>query len=412
MKAEIIAVGTEILLGDILNSNGQFIAQELARLGITCHYQSVVGDNFQRLYDTIKLAFSRADIVITSGGLGPTDDDITKEVMAEYFGKKLELHKVTWEKILKYLEGRDFIAESNKKQAMLPENSIVFENNNGLAAGCAIVENGKTAIILPGPPKEIIPMFKESVRPFLEKKQEVTILSHELHLSGIGESAAAEAMRDLMLESTNPTIAPYAKNNEMLFRITARGKNNEECELIIKPVIDKIYEKLGKYIYGNENDTLESVVMKDIISKKMTISTAESCTGGMVAARLINYAGASRAFINGMVTYTNESKHRLLGVSNETLEKYGAVSPQTAEEMCLGVARVSSTNIGVSTTGIAGPDGGTDEKPVGLVYIGVAINGKVRVKKLLNKGSRERIRMASTAAVIEMLRQELKNMED
>lgn len=412
MKAEIIAVGTELLLGDILNSNAQFLAQELASLGITCHYQTVVGDNYARLLDTITLAFSRADIVITSGGLGPTDDDITKEVIAEYFGKKLVLNKPTWDKILKYLDGRDYIAESNKKQAIVPEGAVIFENNNGLAAGCAIEKNGKTAIILPGPPNEIIPMFKESVRPYLQKMQEVTIISHELHLAGIGESQAAETIRELMQKSMNPTIAPYAKNNEMLFRITARGKNKEECNAIIKPVIDEIYSRLGRYIYGNDEETLESAVMKDIISKSMTIATAESCTGGMVAARLVNYPGASQAFINGMVTYTNESKHRLLGVSNDTLEKYGAVSPQTAEEMCLGVANVSNTDIGISTTGIAGPDGGTDEKPVGLVYIGVAIKGNVTVKKLLNKGSRERIRTASTVAVLELLRQELKNLED
>ncbi len=411
MKAEIISIGTEILLGDILNTNAQFIARELARLGITSYYQTVVGDNYERLAEAVRLAFSRADIVISSGGLGPTDDDITKEAFAEYFGRKLVLNESVWHKILKYLEGRGYIAESNKKQAVLPEGAVVFENNNGLAAGCAIEENGKIAVMLPGPPKEIVPMFKESVRPYLEKLQEVTIVSHELHLSGIGESAAAEAVRELMQRSTNPTIAPYAKNNEMLFRITARGKTKEECDAEIKPVIDEIYLRLGKYIYGNEDETLESAVMKDIINKGLTIAAAESCTGGMAAARLINYPGASKAFVNGMVTYTNESKNRLLGVKNETLEKYGAVSPQTAEEMCLGVARVSGTDIGISTTGIAGPDGGTPEKPVGLVYIGVAIKGRAVVKKLLNKGSRERIRTASTAAVIELLRQELKNME-
>lgn len=412
MKAEIIAVGTEILLGDILNSNTQFLAQELARLGITCHYQTVVGDNYDRLLEAITLAFSRADIIITSGGLGPTDDDITKEVMAEYFGKKLVFHKPTWDKILNYLEGSDYIAESNKKQAIIPEGAVIFENNNGLAVGCAIEERGKTAVILPGPPNEIIPMFKESVRPYLEKMQELTIVSHELHLAGIGESYAAEVIRELMQECNNPTVAPYAKNSEMLFRITARGKSKEECNAIIKPVIDEIYLRLGRYIYGNDDETLESSVMKEIISGNMTIATAESCTGGMVAARLVNYPGASKAFINGMVTYTNESKNRLLGVSKDTLEKYGAVSPQTAEEMCLGVANVSNTDIGISTTGIAGPDGGTDEKPVGLVYIGVAIKGNVTVKKLLNKGSRERIRTASTVAVLELLRQELKKLED
>lgn len=412
MKAEIISIGTELLLGDILNSNAQFIAQELAVLGITCQYQTVVGDNHKRLMDVIKLAFSRSDMIITSGGLGPTDDDITKEVISEYFGKSLEVHEPSWNKILEYYKGRDYIPKSNVKQALIPEGAVVFENNNGLAPGCVVEENGKVAVILPGPPSEMVPMFKESVMGYLEKKQEFTIVSHELHIAGVGESAAAEAVRDIMQESTNPTIAPYAKNNEMLFRITGKGSNKAECESIIKPAVDEIYKRLGAHIYGDENETLESAVMKLIISKGMTVATAESCTGGMVASRLINYSGASKAFVNGMVTYTNESKQRLLGVKNETLEKYGAVSPQTAEEMCLGAARVSNTDIGISTTGIAGPDGGSIEKPVGLVYVGVAIRGRVKIKKLLNKGSRERIRNVSTVAVLELLRQELKNTED
>ena len=412
VKAEIVSIGTELLLGDIVNTNASFIARELAGLGISCYYQSVAGDNFKRLKEVIDIAFSRSDIVITSGGLGPTDDDITKEVIAEYFNTELEFDEKIWNKILKYMEGRDFIAPSNRKQAMLPKGAYVFENNNGLAPGCAVENNGKTAILLPGPPAELVPMFRERVKPYLEKKQNVTIVSHELHLSGIGESAAAEAVRDIIEKGNNPTVAPYAGNNEMYFRISARGSTREECDVLIKPVKDEIYRRLGPYIYGDENDTLESVVMEEIIKKGMTIATAESCTGGMVAARLINYPGASAAFVNGMVTYTNESKHRLLGVKEETLEKYGAVSPQTAEEMCLGAASVSGTDIGLATTGVAGPGGGTPQKPVGLVYIGVAINGRAVVKKLMNKGSRERIRKASAAAVIELLRQELKNMED
>lgn len=412
MKAEIIAVGTELLLGDILNTNSQFLARELANLGIDCYFQSVVGDNEKRLLDCIKIAFSRADMVILSGGLGPTQDDITKEVVAKYFGKNLVMEKNSLDKIVDYFSQRGYMAESNKKQALVIDGSIVFENNNGLAVGFGYEEDGKIAIVLPGPPKELMPMFKESVRSFLEKKQEYTILSREIHLSGIGESSASEKISDLIEKYENPTIAPYAKDNEMLFRVTAKGRNKEDCSEKLEKAIDEIVERLGEYIYGFDEETLESAVIKKAIEKGLTISTAESCTGGMVAARLVNYPGASKAFINGVITYTNESKHMLLGVKNETLSVYGAVSPQTAEEMCFGAARFSGTNIGISTTGIAGPDGGSKEKPVGLVYVGVAINGIVKVQRLNLKGSRNKIREATTTSVLELLRKELFKMED
>ncbi len=411
MKAEIIAVGTELLLGDILNSDAQFLSKELAELGITLQYQTVVGDNEDRLLDAMDIAFGRADLVITSGGLGPTDDDITKETAAKYFGRKMVLHEESKERLLSYFKDRK-MSDTNMKQVYMPEGAIVLNNENGTAPGCIIEENSRAIAVLPGPPGELMPMFRKGVRPYLEKKQDFTLVSRELHLSGIGESAAAEEIRELMQTSTNPTIAPYAKDNEMLFRITARGRDRAECEALIKPVSDEIYKRLGRFIYGEDCETLVSSVMKALIDRGMTVSTAESCTGGMVASRLIDYPGASQAFITGMVTYTNESKARLLGVEEEVLEKYGAVSSQTAEQMCKGIAEKCGTDVGISTTGIAGPDGGTAEKPVGLVYIGVYIKGKAVTKRLKLSGDRNKIRNAAAAAAIELLRQQLNTQED
>lgn len=407
LKAEILAVGTEILLGDIVNTNAQFLAKELANMGITVQHQAVVGDNPQRLKEAMEQALSRSDILITSGGLGPTQDDITKEMAAEVFGKKMYLHQESMDRLKEHFKGR-YMAETNNKQAYMPEGSIVLKNNNGTAPGCIIEENSKIIIVLPGPPREIKPMFTESVIPFLAEKTNCTLLSKEIHIVQVGESRASEVMDDIIKNSINPTVAPYAKDNEMLFRVTARGKDKAECEKIMEPVVNEIYNRLGDYIYGEDDETLVSSIMKILEERKWTLATAESCTGGMVASRIVDYAGASKAFVNGMVTYTNESKSRLLGVKCDTLEKWGAVSSQTAEEMCLGVAKVSNTNVGISTTGVAGPGGGTAEKPVGLVYIGVAINGKATVERLdIHLGSRNRIRSYATARVLALLRQEL-----
>lgn len=407
MKAEILAVGTEILLGDIVNTNAQYLAKELANMGVTVQHQAVVGDNHQRLKEAMEQALSRCDMVITSGGLGPTQDDITKETAAEVFGKKLYLHKESKDRLEEHFKGRN-MAQNNYKQAYMPEGAVVLPNNNGTAPGCIIEEKGKIIVVLPGPPRELKPMFSESVVPFISEKTNCTLVSREIHVINVGESKAAEVMDDLIKNSTNPTVAPYAKDNEMLFRVTGKGKDKQECEEIIEPVVKEIYNRLGNYIYGENEETLVSSIMKILEEKKWTLATAESCTGGMVASRIVDYAGASKAFVNGMVTYTNESKSRLLDVKCDTLEKWGAVSPQTAEEMCLGAAKVSNTNIGISTTGVAGPGGGTAEKPVGLVYIGVAINGKAVVERLdIHLGSRNRIRGYATSRVLALLRQEL-----
>lgn len=392
MKAEIFSVGTEILLGEILDTNAKYIASQLANIGVDVFYKTSIGDNEKRLLDAIDIAYKRADIIISTGGLGPTDDDLTKETFAKYFNKKLVRHKESLENLKSYYLNED-MPLSNLKQADIPEGAIVLLNENGTASGCIIEENDKMAVILPGPPKECIPMFDKQVKPVLEKYTNKVLVSKNLNLCGIGESNASEIIRDLMLSSKNPTIAPYANNNEMRFRITASGKTREEAKEILKPTIDKLYDIFKDYIYGEDDDTLQDVIVGKLIKNNMTISTAESCTGGLLASTMINVPSASSVFLNGVICYSNESKIYELDVCKKHLEKYGAVSEQVAIQMAEGIRKKSNTTIGISTTGIAGPAGGTEEKPVGLVYIAISMEGKETIcRKLMLKGNRQKIR--------------------
>lgn len=405
MKAEIIAIGTEILLGDIINSNAQYLAQELAELGIDMYYQQVVGDNEKRIIHAFNEGFSRSDIIITTGGLGPTDDDLTKEVAAKYFNKELFEDNESIEAIEEYfiLQGRH-MPENNLKQGLIPQGAIILKNNNGTAPGVIIEENNKTMIILPGPPKEMKPMFEESVKPYLQKKTDSILVSRMIKILGIGESSVAEIVKDLMDNQTNPTIAPYAKEVGVVLRVTAKADDEESAVKLITPVEKEIKNRLGNNVYATEDISIEDVVAKLLIDKKYTISTAESCTGGMIASTLINYPGISEVFLEGAVTYSNEAKHKRLGVKNETLDKYGAVSEETATEMAIGIAKTAGTNVSIVTTGIAGPSGGTEEKPVGLVYVGVYVNGKVKVEKCIFTGNRSKVRLQATIKGLDMLR--------
>lgn len=408
MQAEIIAVGTEILLGDIVNTNAQFLAQELASLGIDVYYQTVVGDNPQRLEDTLFHAFSRADLVITTGGLGPTEDDLTKETGAKYFQENMRMDDRALGRIKKYFDktGRT-MTENNVKQAYVPENGIVLYNDNGTAPGIIIEKNNKIMVMLPGPPKEVVPMFLEQVKPYLSAKQEYTFISHVLRVANVGESAMETQVKDIIHRQENPTIAPYAKGMEAILRITAKAKNMEEAQRLISPVAQEIRGRLGDAVYAEGETNLQTVVAELLLQKKLTIATAESCTGGLLAAALVEYPGISKVFLDGVVTYSNEAKMKRLGVKKETLEKFGAVSFQTAEEMAENAAKTAGTEIGIATTGVAGPDGGTPEKPVGLVYIGLYIAGKVMTKEFHFAGNRERIRERTVYNALDWLRKEL-----
>lgn len=406
MNAEILAVGTELLLGDIVNTNAQYIAKRLAEIGINVYYQSVVGDNSNRLYQSFELALKRADIVITTGGLGPTNDDLTKETAAAIAGKSMVLDQKSLDWIESYFSklGR-VMTENNRKQAYFPEGAVIFHNAYGTAPGCAIEVGEKKIILLPGPPREMKPMFENSVIPYLSQFQDGVLVSKVLRICGIGESHVEALLKDILNAQTNPTIAPYAKTGEVTLRITSKAKTKDEASKMIIPVEEQIRNILGDHIYGEgENTTLESVVAEMLIRHKKTVATAESCTGGLLAARLINYPGISSVFMEGAVTYSNGSKINRLGVKEETLSKYGAVSKETAEEMAKGICQSAGTDIGISTTGIAGPGGGSDEKPVGLVYSGLCIDGEVFSKKFNFRGDRQNIRERTVISVLDWVR--------
>lgn len=407
MNAEILAVGTEILLGDIVNTNAQYIAQGLAELGIDVFYQTVVGDNPDRMKTAMNIAFERADIIITTGGLGPTGDDLTKEIGAEYFGRKLILDEKALDRIKKFFDKmKRPMTDNNVKQAMVPVNSTVMYNENGTAPGIIIEDNNKILIMMPGPPKEMKPMFSKQVKPYLASKQNHTLVSRTLRIAGVGESAMESMVRDMIDRQSNPTIAPYAKDTESILRITASAKTTEEAEKIIEPIAEEIYRRFGDSVYAEGETSIQETVAKILIDKKVTIAVAESCTGGLVAAKLIEYPGISEVLLEGAVTYSNEAKKRRLGVKEETLSAYGAVSAETAAEMAKGIAMTSGADIGVSTTGVAGP-GPSEGKPEGLVYVGVYMGGKSYVKELHLAGKRNVIRERAAYSALDFLRRKL-----
>lgn len=395
MRAEILCVGTELLLGDIINTNAAFIARKLAELGINCYYQSVVGDNDARLRKSLELSLSRSELIVMTGGLGPTYDDMTKETVASYFGREMELHEQSLERIkVRFAQmGRD-CTDNNLKQAYMPKGAVVFKNDYGTAPALAVEsEDGdkRIVIMLPGPPREMQPIFVEEVMPYLAAMSDRVLVSSVVHIFGMGESAVEDKLRDMMVSMDNPTIAPYCKEGEVQLRVTASGENAEECRALIAPVVEQIKSALGDVVYGVDVGTLQNALVAELKSAGLKIATAESCTGGLIAKNITDVSGSSEVFDCGIVAYANDIKSSVLGVSADTLQKYGAVSSQTALEMARGAARISGADIAVSTTGIAGPTGGSVEKPVGLVYIGLWYKGRESFIELrLTRGSGER----------------------
>ncbi len=407
MVAELISVGTEILMGNIVNTNAAYLAEKCAALGLSCYYQEVVGDNAERLSETIKTALSRADILLLSGGLGPTQDDLTKEVAAGVMGKELYLHEESKAAIQRYFEKRGLeITDNNWKQAMVPEGCIVMENPNGTAPGIIIAENGKHLILMPGPPGELVPMFETSVMPYLSSLQSEVIYSQTVKICGVGESKAETMVKDLIESQSNPTIATYAKTGEVHLRVTAKAQDEKAAKKLVKPVVKELKGRFGNSIYTTDDEvTLEKSVVDLLLANKLTVSTVESCSGGLLAARLINVPGVSEVFKSGYITYSNKAKRRLLGIKKTMLAKHGAVSEEVAREMAKGAAVVSKSDVTVSVTGIAGPGGGTEEKPVGIVYIGCNVCGRITVKKCHFAGSRAKIRESTVAAALSLMRE-------
>ncbi|NCB28486.1 MAG: competence/damage-inducible protein A [Clostridia bacterium] len=408
MNAELIAVGTEILLGDIVNTDAQLISQGLSELGINVFYQTVVGDNPDRLRGVIENAKQRADIIITTGGLGPTLDDLTKETLAEVFGKKLALHQPSYNRLVDFFHAIDReMTPNNVKQAWLPEDCTVFTNQWGTAPGCAFEADGKHVLMLPGPPRECNPMWKECAMPYLYPLAGGCIVSHNIRVFGLGESAMEDRLHDMMESMTNPTIAPYAKVSECFARVTAKADTTEEAEALLAPVVDKVCDMLGDDVYGVDVDSLEQVVGDLLREKGLTLAVAESCTGGLLSKRITDVPGSSAYYKGGVCSYTNEVKVNLLGVEQATLDAYTAVSEQVAGQMARGVARVLGTDIGIGITGIAGPDGGTEEQPVGLVYISIFYAGNTVTKKMQTSLGRDRVRNHAASTALDMIRRQI-----
>ncbi|HIU32652.1 MAG TPA: competence/damage-inducible protein A [Candidatus Caccousia avistercoris] len=406
MKAELISVGTELLLGHTVNTDAAYTARALSAIGIDVLHVCTVGDNPGRLEEALRTALGRSGLVVLTGGLGPTNDDLTKETAARVCGKRLVPHEESRRRIAEYFKNRE-CSQNQWKQADLPEGCHVFPNNHGTAPGCVFqAEGGQYVALLPGPPSELEPMVRDSLIPWLAGLSQGVIVSRMVRTFGIGEGSAAQRLADLM-ESANPTAAPYAKDCEMFVRVTAKGETEEAAQALCAPLVEEIRRRLGDYVYavngdGTSPSCLEHTVVGLLAEKGMTLATAESCTGGLIAKRITDVPGASEVFHLGAVTYANEAKERLLGVPAELLEQYGAVSEPVARAMAEGVRRLAGSSIGVGVTGIAGPGGGTPEKPVGLVYIGVCDGTRTLVHRMdpgVRQKGREwtRFRAASTA---------------
>lgn len=402
---ELISVGTEILLGDILNTDAQYLSIELAKLGISVIHQSTVGDNRERLLAQLDEAAKRSDIIILSGGLGPTPDDLTKEVCCEFFGKEMFLHEPTVEKIKEYFSSKGIeMAQNNLKQAMLPKDCVIFPNDNGTAPGMAIEKDGVHILVLPGPPRELKPMFQNCAVPYLMQFSDRIIVSHNIRTFGIGESSMAERVNDLF-DAQNPTVAPYAKDGEALLRVTAMAKTKEDAESLCEPIIEEIKKRLDAYVYGVDYNCIEEAVVGMLKEHHLKVATAESCTGGLIAKRITDVPGASEVFECGIISYANGIKHKVLGVSEDDLNKYGAVSEPVAKQMAQGALKVSGADIAVSVTGIAGPDSDSTGKPVGLVYIGLADKKNVWVREIrTSRRDRSYNRYVSASNALDMIR--------
>ncbi|APC07853.1 competence/damage-inducible protein A [Neomoorella thermoacetica] len=405
MQAEAIFTGTEMLLGQIVNTNAAFLGRELAAAGISLYRQVVVGDNLVRIREAIDNARRRADLIIVSGGLGPTEDDLSREALAAALGLPLVEDPAARENVTRYFAARRRpMTPNNLKQALLPAGARAMDNPHGTAAGVFLEHEGKVYALLPGPPREFEPMLVNQLLPRLEPygaRREI-IFSRVLKIAGIGESAVEEAVKDL-LHSDNPTLAPLAKPGEVTLRLTARAKSQEAARSLTAPLEVAIRERLGDYIFGTDDDTLESVTGAILAARHLTLAVAESCTGGLLAHRVTNIPGSSDYFLGGMVTYSNEAKVKFLGVEPEVLAARGAVRPEVAAAMARGVRQALGTDIGIGITGIAGPGGGSKEKPVGLVYLGIDFRGQVEVRRELFMGQRENIKWQSTQSALYLL---------
>jgi len=407
MNAEIITIGTELILGQITDTNFAYIAERLAEAGINLYYKTSVGDNEKRILETLKLALSRSDAVIITGGLGPTVDDVTRTVLVKALNLKLVLNEHVLKYLQNYFEQRKIkMSQNNVSQALVPNGATIVENKNGTAPGLIIPYGKKYVIVLPGVPREMKPMLTETVIPFLKTTfvVEGVIKSRVLKTFGLGESRVDELIGDLFRLSENPTIALLASSTEVKVRLTARAKNESEAETLLSGLEIKIRERLDMNIFAVDDETMEKNVGMLLTMQGLTLATAESCTGGLVASKITDVPGSSKYFIHGVVCYSNESKINSLGVKQLTLDMHGAVSKQVAEEMAEGIMRRTGAHLGLGITGIAGPGGATETKPVGLVYIALAADSELISREYLFSGSRLQIKERASQSALDLIR--------
>ena len=412
--AEIIAVGTEILLGNIANTDAKDVSEALSELGINVFYHTVVGDNPERVKAAVDIAKGRADIIITTGGLGPTYDDLTKQTLAAAFGKKLVFNEVEAEKIRGYFRDRlhgAVMTENNLQQAYLPEDCTVFNNGCGTAPGCAFFAEGKHVLMLPGPPRECRAMIESCAMPYLRALSDSEIHSHNIRVFGLGESAMEDKLREMMLKMENPTLAPYAKEGEAMLRITAKAMSQEEAEAMMAPAIEEIKIVLGDYIYGIDTESMEETVIGLLKESGKTIATAESCTGGLVSKRLTDIPGASAAFLGGAITYSNESKINILGVDPAVVKEQGSVCEEVARQMAQGARCKFGADIGVGITGIAGPSSDDTQKAVGTVFVAISDGESTYCRDLHLGADRTRVRVSSANHAFDMVRRYLTGLK-
>lgn len=411
MNAEIICIGTELLLGNIVNTDATDVAQALSELGISVYRYTAVGDNPERLTEVVQNAAKRADLLITTGGLGPTLDDLSKETIAAAFGKKLVFHPECAEEIRNYFEQKHSImTPNNLQQAMLPEGCTVLQNAWGTAPGCIFDAEGTKIIMLPGPPRECRAMLKYRVVPYLKALTDHTIHSRYLHIFGMGESRVEDALHDLMEKSINPTVAPYAKEGEVMLRVTASAQDEETANAMIEPVVTQIRDILGELIYTEQYESLEETCLHLLLEKQQCFAAAESCTGGYVAKRITDLPGSSAVFVGGITAYTETAKQELLGVPAELIAAKGVVSAEVAEAMARGIQKRLMVDYGIGITGLAGPDGDGSGKPVGLVYVALASGQQCWIRELQLTGSREQVRLSASHNAFDMLRRALTNL--
>lgn len=414
MIVEIVNTGTELLLGEILNTNFPYLSRQLNDAGFNVLYQTTVGDNPERLLSTLDIALKRADIVITTGGMGPTRGDITKEMVAQLLALPLELSDFWLQKLNSYFQERNIVmTDNNKKQAYVPQGAIVFNNDVGTAPGLGVkTPQGKIIILLPGPPQETEHVFSTEVLPFLRQEfaAQGVIHSRVLHLKAVSESMVATLLDDLILGQSNPTLAIYARRGEIVVRITAKGNDLAEAEGLNAALELEVRKRCGKYIYGVDYETLAESLGKKLKAGDMTISFAESCTGGLASSMITDIPGSSEYLLGSVVSYSNMAKHKVLGVREETLERYSAVSEETAKEMAQGVRELFHTTLGVAITGIAGPGGGTQTQPVGLVYIAVSTDKGTVCQENRFKASRKTIKMRSAMRAFSLAMDQLESL--